>query len=400
MLIIGGGASGLMAAAEAGKIGKKVCVLEKNDRPGKKLLMTGNGRCNFTNQYMSRACFRGANPDFAWNLVSEYPPEKMIFWMEDLGVRTKAEDGYCYPATGQASSVVDSLLLQAKQNGVEFYNQQMVTGIFSVKGGYQVVTESGRFETEKVLLSCGTSAGLKEKDNRKELISGLQLPFCPFVPALGKLLVKAPFLSTWKGVRFDGSVSVVADNEELAKSTGEIQLTEEGISGIPVFQVARFASVALKEKKKVTAKLNFLPSYTLEQLIKELERRIRRYPNLEVAECLIGLIHKKLILLFVRQAGMRDRTLAGEIGRKEIERLAEGMLSLSVLIYDTCPLSAAQAAAGGVDTDSVDPVTMESKLHRNLYLTGEILDIDGTCGGYNLHFAWMTAMAAIHGMWK
>lgn len=393
VLVVGAGASGLTAAIYAARGGCQVHVLEAQERPAKKILATGNGKCNFSNRKMESSCYRSTAGQQAAEVLRRYPTEAAVLYLGELGIWPIERDGYLYPASGQASSVADCLLLEAKRLKVVIHTEAPVV---SIKPGkvFCVKTASGeQYESRYLVLAAGSPAGMRKKswEAGPGLCRSLGLKLQPCVPALTALRTdQGKICSLWNGVRTQAAVSLRVDGRERARDTGEVQLTDYGISGIPVFQVSRFASYGLLQEKQVSAVLDFMPALTAEALQQELERRAGRSERTALQQ-LCGLWNAKLA-----QALCSRAEIAAGLSMKasDCTRLAKLAKNFELRVTAVNSLEQAQVCAGGVDLRGVDTKTMESHEIPGLYLTGELLDADGICGGYNLHWAWATGTLA------
>ena len=398
VLVIGAGASGLAAAVTAAKRGLSVTVVEAEDRPAKKLLRTGNGRCNFTHENVTAIAYRSSSPEIARKIIASFGTDQAVAFFEEIGVIPWQKDGYYYPLTGQAASVTDCLLAEARRLGVRILTNSPVQDIRKENGAFAVQTAYGLEKAPYLVISAGTPAGLRAVSWKTgEKLSGLfGLKQTPLLPALTALVTEGfgkKNLKAWNGVRVKGKVSLYEGEKKelLASDSGEIQLTDYGISGIPVFQVSAAAAELLQKGKSVRAELSFFPEQTEQALGKMLwERRLRR-PELNAGELLCGMLNAKLIRLFASLCGIDcDRPLS----RRDCDRLARLLSALSLPVDRVKGIEDAQVCAGGILLDQVDPRTMECRTVPGLYLTGELLDAAGICGGYNLHWAWATGIKA------
>ena len=396
IIVAGGGASGMTAAIMAARQGKKVMILEHKDRIGKKLLATGNGKCNYTNENQQESCYRSSNSSYPMQVLRQYGMQETMEFFYDLGIYPKVKNGYVYPNSGQAASVLDVLRLELSRYQVPVCCRERVMEIVRDTKGFRVVTDKTVHRAGRVILCTGgmASSKLGSDGSGYALAEALGHHIIPAVPALTGLKARGDYYKALAGVRAEAGVSLWIDDCFTAKDTGEVQLAAYGISGIPVFQISRYAAAALLQKRKVTVYLDFMPSLPKESLNKIINERSVR--NKSAEEMMIGLLPGKLSLVLLKRAGI---SLAESLFQKDREqrKLSDMIKHFSTDIYDTNGFDNAQATAGGVDTREVDCHTMESVLVPGLYLAGELLDVDGICGGYNLQWAWSTgAIAGIH----
>ena len=394
--VIGGGASGMMAAVTAASEGARVILLEHKDRIGKKILSTGNGRCNFTNIHQEPICYHSEDPMFPWEVVERFNAQAVISFFLQLGVYSKNRNGYIYPNSDQASAVLDAFRMELDRLKVEIRTGVECREIRPGKKGFTVLTDQGPVRADRVILCAGSKAAPTTGSDGSgyDLAKKLGHRILPVLPALTALKCEEKFFKSIAGVRANGSVSIWSGGECIAKDTGEIQLTDYGISGIPVFQVSRYASKLLYEKKEMDAVLDFMPDFTKEQTNAFLRARAKTRPDKSAEMFLIGLFHKKLCDLWIRLSEIPRQRKAGELTEDEIARLTSLIKEFRVRVRETNPYDKAQVCCGGVDTREVNPETLESVYVPGVYFAGEILDVDGMCGGYNLTFAWASGYVA------
>lgn len=394
--VIGGGASGMMAAVTAASEGARVILLEHKDRIGKKILSTGNGRCNFTNIHQEPICYHSEDPMFPWEVVERFNAQAVISFFLQLGVYSKNRNGYIYPNSDQASAVLDAFRMELDRLKVEIRTGVECREIRSGKKGFTVLTDQGPVRADRVILCAGSKAAPTTGSDGSgyDLAKKLGHRILPVLPALTALKCEEKFFKSIAGVRANGSVSIWSGGECIAKDTGEIQLTDYGISGIPVFQVSRYVSKLLYEKKETDAVLDFMPDFTKTQTDAFLRARAKTRPDKSAEMFLIGLFHKKLCDLWIRLSEIPRQRKAGELTEDEIARLTDLIKEFRVRVRETNPYDKAQVCCGGVDTREVNPETLESVYVPGVYFAGEILDVDGMCGGYNLTFAWASGYVA------
>lgn len=394
--VIGGGASGMMAAVTAASGGAHVILLEHKDRIGKKILSTGNGRCNFTNTHQEPICYHSEDPLFPWKVIEKFNAQAVISFFLQMGVYSKNRNGYIYPNSDQASAVLDAFRMELDRLRVEIRTGIECREIRPGKKGFTILTDQEPVRADRVILCAGSKAAPATGSDGSgyDLAKKLGHRILPVLPALTALKCEEKFFKSIAGVRANGSVSIWSDGECIAKDTGEIQLTDYGISGIPVFQVSRYASKLLYEKKETDAVLDFMPDFTKAQTNAFLRARAQTRPDKSAEMFLIGLFHKKLCDLWIRLSKIPRQRKAGELTADEIACLTDLIKDFRVRIRETNSYDKAQVCCGGIDTREVDPGTLESVYVPGLYFAGEILDVDGMCGGYNLTFAWASGYVA------
>lgn len=397
--VIGGGASGSAAAVMAAREGALVTLFEQKERIGKKILSTGNGRCNFTNEYMMPECFRGEDTAIVPEVLGRFGTCDTLRFFAELGIAAKSKmGGYYYPKSEQAAAVAEVISMELERLGVRVLCNTKVTEIRKNKDFF-IKTENGNFNADALILAAGGKAApaLGSDGSGYALAGTFGHTVTPVVPALTALHGKGTFFKQIAGVRADAKVSLFTDGRFAAEDTGELQLTGYGISGIPVFQVSRFAALALAKKQSVTARIDFMPDMELEKLSAFFAERTAHNPQKTAAQFLVGIFNRKLIPVLLRASGIREQTEVSKLTEAELRRLAVKCKTFEIEITDTNPFDQAQVCAGGVRTSEINSATMESLHTEGLYLVGELLDIDGICGGYNLQWAWATGyLAGIH----
>lgn len=381
VVITGAGASGMMAAIMAARNGAAVTVLEQNEKPGKKICATGNGKCNFSNLVMPEDAYRGTHPEFVKDAFAQFSVKDTVEFFKELGIFPLDRNGYLYPRSNQAQSVVDVLCMEASHLGVKIKTNEQVTAIETAKNGkkFQVLTKGWHYEADALILANGSKASsISGSDGSGyELAKKMGHRIIPVYPALTALKCKGPAFKTWAGVRTEGKVSLFINGKFHKSERGELQLTEYGISGIPVFQISTYAIRAVHEGEKAELRVDFLPELTEEETRELLHARKKACPYKNEKELLVGLFPEKLSKVLTSQ-----------------KHLLSAIKEFPLEVQDGMSFFQAQVCSGGVDTSQVNTHTMESKLCRNLYFAGELLDIDGTCGGYNLQWAWSSGVAA------
>ena len=390
VVIIGGGASGLMAAIIAAREGSRVTLLEHMDRVGKKLLSTGNGKCNFTNLNQDISNYHGESTTFIQGILQQFDYLQTIKFFEELGIVTKSKNGYVYPNSGQASSVLDLLRQEVSRLGITLVCDVAINNIEKTKKAFKVSCNKGIFNADSIVLATGSKAApvTGSDGSGYNYAKGFGHKINKVLPSLVQLKCKEKYYKTVAGVRTDAKVSLLVDNNYVASDIGELQLTDYGISGIPVFQISRYAAIALSEKKNVSALINFFPDHNKASMEEYLIKRFEIHKEKRLEDALIGMLNKKLIIMLIKESGLSLDCLCSSLCNKDISMLADSFTGLRTIITETNSFDKAQVCTGGVSLSDINPETLESYIVPGLYFAGEILDVDGACGGYNLQWAW------------
>jgi predicted Rossmann fold flavoprotein len=372
-----------MAAIQASLKGARVTILEKNEKPGKKILASGNGRCNLTNTLQEPEHYRGEDPLFAWQVVGAFGVSETIGFFTRLGIYTKNKDGWIYPYSEQASSVLEVMLLEALHQKVTIKTNEIVTGIVPGDDGFQVQTATWTYKCDRVILAAGSAAsGVKGAGmDGYELAEILGHRIVKPLPALVGLRGVGDGFSSWAGVRMDANVSLLVDGVTLLSTRGEVQFTDYGVSGIPVFQLSRFGVRGLEDGHMVAISLDFMPDFHEMELEAFLTTRLEQCPYKRLEELLIGILPKRLIMVICKEV-------------HSISGLATKLKQFEMKIKSAHSMVQAQVCSGGVAVEEIDVTTMESKIVSGVYFAGEVVDVDGACGGYNLQWAWSSGAVA------
>jgi len=394
VIVIGGGASGMMAAITAAKSGKDVLILERNDKLGKKILQTGNGRCNLTNYKMDSSCYCRENADFAMKIIHDFDEKAVMDFFSKAGLLLHNRQGYVYPNTDQASSVNEILGLMVKRSNIAVSYETTAKKIIK-KDNFLIQTSKGEFHCNKLILATGGKAYPKSgSDGSGYLLSeSLGHRIITPLPALTSLSVGFKGQKKISGVRCDGVVTLLSNGKILGSERGEIQMTDYGISGIPVFQISRYGVQALYQKQKVTCEIDFLPDYDEKDILQMLFTRFQ-IPGQTAGESFCGLIHKKISDMLLKEAGIIAEQKTTKTDKNRLYGLASLIKHFTFEITDYHGFDFGQVCQGGVAVDEINPATMESKLVSDLYFCGELVDVDGICGGYNLQWAWSSGYLA------
>lgn len=398
--IVGGGAAGMMAAITAARNGERVTLLEGNDRLGKKILSTGNGKCNLGNKKLGVDAYYTGRPDMLEDFLGRFGTEDTLSFFRGIGLMIKSRNGYLYPACEQAAAVLDVLRYEVKATGVEVVTDFKAE---SVERGrrtrlFKVYGKEGVYSFDRVILACGGKAAPKTGSDGSGYRIARQLghSLVPTVPALVQLRCREEYLKSVAGVRADSRISVYFQGKCVAQERGELQLTDYGISGIPVFQLSRTVNYILvggDKPAEVTVSIDFLPDYTDEEFRMLCTGRSHLRGQRTVEEFFTGMLHKKLILLFINLAGLKSAEAVSGADERKLEKVYELCRDWRLHVTGSNSYDSAQVCAGGVPLDEVTEA-LESRLVPGVYFAGEILDVDGKCGGYNLQWAWCSGAIA------
>jgi predicted Rossmann fold flavoprotein len=399
VIVVGGGAAGLVAAISARRLGARVTLLERNPRVGKKLLVTGNGRCNYTNTGASVDCYCEQDPDFPAGALGQFDVEQTIRFFEKLGVAHRVEEcGKVFPMSDQASSVLDLLRYEVADSGVEVVCEAFVQKIGPGPEKLRLELKNGRVvEGDRVILATGGRAmpASGSDGNGYDLARALGHQIVECFPALVQLKLKGTFFNQVEGVKVLGRAAVLCRGEVLASDRGDLIFTNYGISGPPILQISRRAGELLRDHRQAVLRLTLIDSMSNEELRDYLTRRFRNMPGKIVDFSLVGLINKRLIPVIWKEAGISTlQRPVQDLETQEIAQLANILTDWQLEIVGNTSWPNAQVTAGGVDTGEIDSYTMESKLVRGIYFAGEMIDVDGPCGGYNLQWAWSSGYVA------
>ncbi|CUU51158.1 NAD(P)/FAD-dependent oxidoreductase [Clostridium beijerinckii] len=402
LIIVGGGASGLMAAIIAKDFGLDVAIIESNDRIGKKILVTGNGRCNITNKNISRpfGCFHSENQDFFKAALDNFTVKDTESTFLSLGLPLiELENGKMYPKSLQASSVIDIFRMAIEDRQIPLYTNCKINSI-SKKSNFILTSNNDdfkHFSCKKVILSCGGKSAAKTGSDGSgyKLCKSLGHSIIEPIPGIVQLKLDYPYLKALSGVKFDGSASILVDNKVIRTEFGEILFTDYGISGPPIMQLSSYASKALYENRNVTIRIDMFPLESNDDIENFFTTHISMFGHREISTALIGVINKKLISTILKDVGIKDIHLpCSSIDWRTTSKLIDKFKRWDFKCIDTNGFNNSQVTVGGVNTSEVNNISLESKLVKNLYFCGEILDVHGDCGGFNLQWAWSSGYLA------
>lgn len=397
IIIVGGGAAGMMAAISAKLNGAEVVLLERNDRVGKKLLATGNGRCNYTNRKLTIKNYHGTNPKFAYSGLSQFNVDKTIEFFENLGITPAIEsNGKVFPLSFQSSSMLDVLRYEIENEGIKLITDAYVCDIIKNKKFIVKLKDGRNFQGDRVILATGGMAlpSSGSDGNGYKLCETLGHSTINVFPGLVQLKLEGDSFKGLNGTKFLGKAGIYIDNKLILEDTGDILFTSYGISGPPILQLSRTALYNIRQGKDVEVRVSIIHTKTVEELYEYLVYRFSLMFKKTIEVALIGLINKRLILPILKEVNIDKNKNSANLSKEEIRRLAKLLLSWSFKVIGSQPWANAQVTAGGVNTKEINNKTMESKIQSGLYIVGELVDIDGDCGGYNLQWAWSSGYIA------
>ena len=390
--VIGGGAAGMLAALTAAENGHRVLLLERQSRVGRKLLATGNGRCNLSNYHVSPAHYHGGAGfcDFA---LSQFDVGETLQYFASLGLLTVSEaSGRIYPMSNMAGSVLDVLRYALERPEIDLQTGQTVTAVRKMPEGFSVKTETDTFSARCLILAAGSAAGSKVGGGMDgyRLAKSLGHHRTALYPSLVQLKTDPTYPRALKGVKAQCGISICRGSQVLARNSGEVLFTEYGVSGPAIFDLSRSVSAGGSD---LTCLLNFFPDWEEAEVLHWLSQRQAAMATHEASTLLTGSCHTRLGQMICKSAGFTNQRAAG-LTRDDLRRIAGQATHFALPITGTCGFDQAQVTAGGLDTSEFDPRTLQSRLVPGLYACGELLDIDGDCGGYNLQWAWSSGRLA------
>ena len=396
MIIIGAGAAGLAAAITLGRAGRQVILLEQNGKIGKKILVSGNGKCNITNKYIDITRFHSQNPDFVAKLLDGYGLKRIERFFTSLGLELiEGKEGKMFPMSLQASSVVALLEYEAQRAGVQIICDCTVTDIEREGEGFHLETTQGTKNCGHLLITSGSLAAPQLGGNSSGYAFAAKMghTLIPRHPSLVQLCSEEAWVKSCAGVKVAGSVTLYANGEQIASREGDILFTNYGISGLAILDLSREVSSRLASFDYCELSLDLMPMLSKEKLTNLLLSRIDKESQKSLILWLQGVIHKKLIPILLAQSKCKS-SVEGNLNHKEINKLVHTVKHLKLSLSGTRGWKGAEVATGGIDTREINPQTLESTLVPNLYFGGEVLDVDGDRGGFNFHFAWVCGFKA------
>ncbi|APR00999.1 flavo, family protein [Clostridium botulinum] len=398
IIILGGGASGITASIISKDMGSDVAILESNDRIGKKILTTGNGRCNISNENISSCKYYSNNNNFYKFILSQFTVQDTKNFFNSLGLPLiTLNEGKIYPMSLQASSVLDILRLAIEDRQIPIYFNNKVKNIKKSNKGFVISTENEIFQCKKLILaSGGMSAPNTGSDGSGfKLAKNFGHNIIDPVPGLVQLKLDFPYLKALSGIKFDGNVKLTLNTKNLREESGEILFTDYGISGPPILQLSSLISRLLYNNKKLYLEIDMFPNMSKENIINLLENHWGTFYYRTIHDSFIGIINKKLIPTLLKYCGIKNIHMpCQDITWQEKEKIFHALKNWTFTITGTNSFKNSQVTCGGVDTSEVSNKSLESLKVKDLYFCGEILDVNGDCGGFNLQWAWSSGYIA------
>ncbi len=396
LIVVGAGAAGMAAAITAARRGIEVLLMEQNNRPGKKILVSGNGRCNIANRRPAPARFHSTRPELVKKTLQGYDAKRILDFLRSVGIETEEEEeGKLFPMGRQAASVVKLLTRECQRLGVRIVTGCQVTGIRQDQDEFVVESSEGSHRCRQLLLTTGSPAAPQLGGSNAGMLFAQSLGhrLFPPRPALVALESDASWPRQAAGVKLPARVGLLASGSLVTEREGDLLFTDYGVSGLAVLDLSREASLRLAEWESCELSVDLTPKWSKERLSKLLTERIDPERDLSLELWLEGVLHRKLVPIILEIAGIRTAT-EKDLNRKRIGRLVYTIKHLKLPIQKTRDFRYAEVATGGIDLAEIDPERMESRKLPGLYFAGEILDVDGDRGGFNFHWAWTTGMRA------
>lgn len=394
-LIVGAGAAGLMCAISAKQKNPKlkIAIIEKNDRVGKKLLSTGNGRCNLSNRDISTDRYCGSFARQSGRIFERYSPDYLLSIFSELGLMTCTDsENRIYPLCRQASAVLDVLRFACERSGVDIFCSENIKSIGKQSNGFVIKTDNNSFISDKLVIACGSKAAPKLGGNASggDYLRNFGHTFLPFSPALCPVKVKSDILKSLKGIRCVCKAVLTDKNGDAVKAEkGEVQFTDSALSGICIF------NLSLYTKKGSSIVLDLLSDISDKELFNILIKQKKLFSKLSSDNLFTGILQKRLTMAILKLSGVRDFSkLCCELSEKELRSICKTAKAMKFEVLENSGFEQAQCSLGGVRGSEIDENTMQSRIVKGLYITGEAIDICGECGGYNLHFAFSSGHLA------
>ena len=388
VVVIGGGASGMVCAIKLAIRGIDVTILEKNNSVCKKVLITGNGKCNYFNSDMNINHYRSNYINFLDDIITNENINKVQEFFNSIGIVPRIKNGYYYPYSNTSTTIKNLLLLECQNLGIKIITDTNVIDIIK-EDKFIIKTNNNDIICDKVVLATGSIASTRDEYNMYKILNKIGHNIIKPLPALVMLEGIGNYFKDWAGIRVDASISLYENDKYIDTEVGEIQLTNYGISGICIMNLSGRVARIIDNSNKASLRINFIPN--IDNGYKYLEERYKLLPNLNVIEMLESIINYKLLYIILKKCHIDDKLTWNKLNDKEKQLLVENIFNFKLDIKSTKGFKFAQVVSGGVDLKEINN-NFESKIVNGLYIIGELLDVDGDCGGYNLGFAWISGM--------
>lgn len=398
IIIIGCGASGIVAGINAKNKNNEVIILEKNNKSLKKLLITGNGKCNYFNEDFNINHYYSNNQEKLSTIINKENKQKIINFTKNIGIIPKIKNGYYYPNSNQSYSVYNSLLKEAKILGISIIFENEVLNIKKEKEKFIINTEKEEYTCDKIIISTGGKTYPKtgSTGDGYKLAKKLNHQIEQLHPALVGLKSNDKFCKELSGVRSEVKATLFCE-KNIKEEIGEIQFTDYGISGICIYNLSILTNKYLEKNKKVSIKINFFNDFkisTISEMINLIENTNKKLNKRTISELLEGYLNYKIVNYILKQCKINNENTWEKLNKNQKQQLAQNLIEFNINIIETKDYETAQVTMGGISLQDININTFESKNIKNLYFTGEVLDVTGECGGYNLGFAFLSGILA------
>ena len=392
VVIIGAGPAGLTAAINAVNDDTSVTILESNSEVGKKLLLTGNGRCNYFNETFTVDKFNSNNNEFLNLIINEDNIDRVYKFFSNLGIETRVKNGYMYPYSNKASTIRNTLLDECLLRGVDIKYNYTVEKV-EYKNGVYLIDKT--FECDYLIIATGGLSFPKTGSTgfAKKVCEEFELTYVPNTPSLVKLITDSD-LNIVSGVRSDAEVALYIDNKKEKSELGEIQFNKDSISGICIFNISRNVNISLTRNRKVSLFVNLLPSIKYEDMVSYLNNKAKNLKDITVSSFLQRIFNDKLVKFILLSSSVKETKYYNKLSNEEKINIAKNISKLKFNIIGTGDYTTAEVTTGGVSLLELNLNSFEALRQKNLFFIGECVDVDGDCGGYNLGFAWISGILA------
>ena len=396
IVVVGGGVSGLLSAIFASNDKNEVIILEKRDIPGKKILVTGNGRCNFWNEDVSQNHYNSQDENLISKIINDENKRKILDFFDRVNLVPYIKNGYYYPYSKEASTVRNILLDEVSNKNVKIVNNCKVKTIVKENDKFIINKNVENIICDKVIIATGSLSYYNDDSQiiGYDIAKSFGHKIVKVLPSLVQLRAKEKykFLTMWKNARCEAVTSLISNGAVLKEEKGEIMLTDYGVSGICIFNLSSIATRLLDKNETVSIRINFAPWHV--NFNQYVNLSVNKYENFKVNNFLRGFLHSKIIVVILMQTNIDKDKQLKELTHLEIQNLVNAITSFEVPIGSTNSFLESQVSAGGIPLSEIELSTMESRLEKGLYFAGEVIDVDGDCGGFNLAFAFISGLLA------